>query len=76
VASALLQSYVAPALAPAAETSYAVRTKDNSWHVVKEFRWEDDRVVAVVEGDITPASEWAGLVSLSSLKESATGASG
>lgn len=72
VASALLQSYVAPALAPAEETSYAVQTKDNSWHVVKEFRWEDNRVVAVIEGDVKPASEWAGLVSLASLKVSTT----
>jgi hypothetical protein len=71
VASALLQSYVAPALAPAEETSYAVQTKDNSWHIVKEFRWEDNHVVAVIEGDIKPASEWAGLVSLSSVKERA-----
>jgi len=72
VASALLRSYVAPALAPAEETPYAVQTKDNSWHIVKEFRWEANRVVAVIDGDIAPASEWAGLVSLSSLKETAS----
>jgi hypothetical protein len=71
VAAALLQSYVAPAIAPAEETSYAVRTNDNSWHKVLEFRWENDAVVAVIDGDIKPASEWAGLVSLSSLKERA-----
>jgi hypothetical protein len=72
VAAALLQSYVAPALAPADETSYAIQTKDNSWHVVKEFRWANGHLVAVIEGDVTPASEWAGLVSLASLRESPT----
>jgi hypothetical protein len=72
VASALLRSYVAPAVAPPAETPYAVQTKDNSWHLVKEFRWQDGRAVAVVEGDITPSQEWAGLVSLSNLKDSST----
>jgi hypothetical protein len=39
---------------------------------VKEFRWENNVVVAVIDGDIKPASEWAGLVSLSSLKDSST----
>jgi hypothetical protein len=71
VAAALLQSYVAPAIAPAEETSYAVRTTDDSWHKVLEFRWDHNGVVAVIDGDVKPASEWAGLVSLSSLKDNA-----
>jgi hypothetical protein len=72
VASAVLNSYVTPSLTQAQETPYAVRTSDDSWHLVKQFEWQGSTVVAVIEGDIKPASEWTGLVSLSSLKDDAT----
>ena len=67
VASAVLDSYVTPPLAAKQETSYAVQTNGDSWHVVEEFRWQDNTIVAVIDGDIKPVSEWSALLSLASL---------
>jgi hypothetical protein len=62
VACALLTSFVTPA-PPAVEVpGYAIRTKDGSWCTVERFVWRDNELVAKVEDDYVPATEWTGLV--------------
>jgi hypothetical protein len=65
VAAAALHSYALPP--EPSETKYVLRTADGSWHTVKEFRWEDNKAVALVDGDKAPYNEWKGLLRVKDL---------
>ena len=63
VASALLSSFVAPAVPSVEVPGYAIQRKDGSWSAVEQFLWRQGELVAKVEDDLVPTDEWVGLIS-------------
>lgn len=62
VASALLNSFVSPVAPPVEAPGYAIQKKDGSWSSVEKFVWQQNELVAKIEDDYVPTSEWTGLV--------------